>query len=228
MKKQNILILLVLLSFSKGYSQMSLSPQASYLRVGTYPRPTSNFGLGIKGGYKVLKKTIAYGGFSYYFPFVLDQDSIYLNAYDYTTNPNVFEVFTEDKISFYHFFIGSKRYFGKRGNEGGFNFYLLVEAGFLLGAYSENLISQTYNEELYKAPLTDKKMLESWNVNFGFGFEKRILKIYLFTDFKLNMPATEVNGSAVITDLPPSIDCNLGLRFPFKALRKKRHRLRLR
>jgi hypothetical protein len=209
--KQIIAILFISFISSQAYSQFSLGGQVSFLNLfgGT---GLKNFGLGVKGEYAQSEKTILYGGINYFLASKYS-DMTYANALSSLTSPSQIEVDVEYKVSFFHIYVGAKRYFIGDYEED-FCFYGFAEAGLLMAPVLTTLSG--YDKSLYSATAVDgsKETLTNFTLGFGPGIEKKFDFGYIFSDIKLTLPANQANGETVEVQIPASFGINVGVRIP--------------
>lgn len=202
--------LVIMLVASKGYTQISGGAQLGYLGLlgdyGSY----SSAGLGIKGEFARDEKTVITGEFNYFFG-SSDKFEATANALSSSTSPSSITVSQENKISFMHFCVGGKRYFAG-DYEDDFGIYGILQVGLMFVPVSTTVAD--YDRNSYAGPESQSETLTNFTIGGGVGAEKKLSFGYIFADFKLNVPANNVNGQQVSISIPLSYTLNAGVRIP--------------
>ena len=207
-----LLSLISVLSFPV-FSQISISPQGSYLKL-FGGSDVSNFGFGLKAEYSVNNKTFAGLGFNYYLPYKEDGTT---QAYALSNQmiPSSINVDMEYSVSFMMITLSAKRYFFSDGSST-VGFYGMAEMGLILAPVKSTVVEE-YPESLYEVSAYEEgsETLQNFLINAGLGLEGYIGFGNVFIESKLCLPANEVNGKQVEITIPASLCTNVGIRFSF-------------
>jgi hypothetical protein len=197
-------------SKSFDIENLSLGGGLSYT---AYPGSGNSLGINLSGHYNLTDKNSLVIGGSYGLPTKITT-TVYGNAYSSMTSPDQIEIPATFSYKFHSLYLQFERYFWTT-NDDNFGFYGTLGAGLLL-IPSGKATYGTYDQtNYYISGGTDAPGAGGFFIRGGLGVQFKLGSVIGFSELKLDIPATQVNGQDVEVSIPVGFGLNAGVRYPF-------------